>query len=140
MTIDNLPGDILTYYYVLATNGDLTADNAEYTVAFYRTSASNLLGANADNTVRLNADTAGEDGNFEREFSVRLFVPDIKNYLIVQKVGESDLKTLTGAEFALYRASDVTDGQVDPGAQPYDTVTTRDQSQDRGDIITLRCV
>lgn len=137
VTIDNLPGDILTYYYVLATNGELTADNAEYTVAFYRTTATNLLGANADNTVRLNADTAGEDGNFEREFSVRLFVPDIKNYLIVQKVGESDLKTLTGAEFALYRASDVTDGQVNPGAQPYDTVTTRDQSQDRGDIITL---
>lgn len=115
VTIDNLPGDILTYYYVLATSGELTADNAEYTVAFYRTTATNLLAANADNTVRLNADTAGEDGNFEREFSVRLFVPDIKNYLIVQKVGESGLKTLTGAEFALYRASDVTDGQVNSG-------------------------
>lgn len=39
VTIDNLPGDILTYYYVLETNGRLTPDNAQYTVAFYRTSA-----------------------------------------------------------------------------------------------------
>lgn len=137
VTIDNLPGDILTYYYVLATNGKLTPDNAQYTVAFYRTSAPNLAGADASNTVRLNADTTDEEGNFDREFSVRLFVPDIKNYLFVQKVGEDDDTTLTGATFALYQASDVTDGQVNPGAQPYDTVTTRDQSQQQGDIITL---
>lgn len=138
-TIDNLPGDILTYYYVLVTNGKLTPDNAQYTVAFYRTSAPNLAGADAGNTVRLNADVSldEEDGNFDREFSVRLFVPNIKNYLFVQKVGADDFTTLTGAEFALYQASDVTDGQVNPGAVPYDTVTTADLSQDRGDIITL---
>lgn len=137
VTIDNLPGDILTYHYVLATNGRLTPDNAQYTVAFYRTSAPNLAGADAANTVRLNADAEGQDGNFDREFSVRLFVPDIKNYFFVQKVGADDNDTLTGATFALYQASDVTDGQVNPGAQPYDTVTTRDQRQENGDIITL---
>lgn len=138
-TIDNLPGDILTYYYVLASNGRLTPDNAQYTVAFYRTSAPNLAGANAANTVRLNADVDPDDqeGSFDREFAVRLFVPNIKNYLFVQKLGADGLTTLTGANFALYRAQDVTDGQVNPGARPYDTVTTADLSQDRGDIITL---
>lgn len=136
-TIDNLPGDILTYHYVLATNGRLTPDNAQYTVAFYRTTAPTLAGADAANTVRLDADAEGQDGNFAREFSVRLFVPDIKNYFFVQKVGEDDDTTLTGAVFALYQAGDVTDGQVNPGAQPYDTVTTKDQSQEQGDIITL---
>lgn len=138
-TIDNLPGDILTYYYVLVTNGKLTPDNAQYTVAFYRTSAPNLESADAGNTVRLNADVDAdeEDGGFDREFSVRLFVPNIKNYLFVQKVGADALTTLTGASFALYRGEDVTGGQVNPGAQPYDTVTTANLSQDRGDVITL---
>ena len=136
-TIDNLPGDILSYYYVLATNDKLSGDNAQYTVGFYHTSAPNLAGATPQNTVRLNDDLTDQYGSFQREFSVRLFVPDIKNYFFVQKVGEDNAAPLVGAEFALYRASDVTDGQVNPGAQPYDTVTTADLSQDRGDIITL---
>ncbi len=136
-TIDNLPGDILSYYYVLATNDKLSGDNAQYTVGFYRTSAPNLAGATPQNTVRLNDDLTDQYGSFQREFSVRLFVPDIKNYFFVQKVGEDNAAPLVGAEFALYRAADVTDGQVNPGAQPYDTVTTADLSQDRGDIITL---
>ena len=136
-TIDNLPGDILTYYYVLATNGKLSGDNAQYTVGFYRTSAPNLAGATPQNTVRLNDDLTSQYGSFQREFSVRLFVPDIKNYFFVQKVGEDNAAPLDGAVFGLYLASDVTDGQVNPGAQPYDTVTTEDLSQDRGDIITL---
>lgn len=68
---------------------------------------------------------------------MRLFVPDIKNYFFVQKVGEDNAAPLDGAVFGLYLASDVTDGQVNPGAQPYDTVITEDLSQDRGDIITL---
>lgn len=136
-TIENLPGDILTYYYVLATNGKLTADNAQYTVGFYRTSAANLADATPANTVRLNDGAAVNDQIFEREFSVRLYVPNIKNYLFVQKIAEDGFTPLTGAEFGLYKAEDVTDGQVNPGAQPFDTVTTRDQSQDRGDLITL---
>ena len=136
-TIENLPGDILTYYYVLATNGKLTDDNAQYTVAFYRTSADNLADATPENTVRLNDSVTLNDQSFDREFAVRLFVPDIKNYLFVQKVAEDRITPLSGATFALYKASDVTDGVVNPGAQPFDTVTTRDQNQNQGDLITL---
>lgn len=136
-TIHNLPGDILTYYYVLATNDQLTADNAQYTVAFYRTSADNLTDATAANTVRLNDGEIINGQTFDREFAVRLYVPNIKNYLFVQKVAEDGYTPLSGAVFGLYRAADVTDGAVNPGAQPYDTVTTRDQNQDQGDLITL---
>lgn len=136
-TIENLPGDILTYYYVLATNDKLTADNAQYTLGFYRTSADNLNDATPENTVRLNDSAVLNDQTFDREFAVRLFVPDIKNYLFVQKVAEDRITPLSGATFALYKASDVTDGVVHPDAQPFDTVTTRDQSQSQGDLITL---
>ena len=136
-TIENLPGGILTYHYVLATNGQLTADNAQYTVGFYRTSAASLADATPTNTVRLDADLPDPDGGFGREFSIRLFVPDLKNYLFVQKLAEDGLTPLSGAEFALYTADQVTDGTVNPGAVPFDTVTTRNQSQQQGDIITL---
>ena len=133
--LDNLPGDILTYYYVLLANGRLTADNAQYTLGFYRTGAPSLDAATPQNTVRL-ATAAPGGGSFEREFAVRLYVPNVKNYLFVQKVSE-DGAPLEGAAFALYRAADVTDGAVDPGAQPFDTVTTRDLSQAAGDVVTL---
>ena len=137
-TLQNIPGDILTYYDVLATNGKLTADNAQYTVAFYRTSAPNLAGATADNTVRLNAGTSGDQDGFDREYAVRLYVPDIKNYLFVQKVADDAVATpLTGAVFGLYTADQVENGAVKPGEQPWDTVTTRDLNQNSGDLITL---
>ena len=136
-TLENLPGDILTYYYVLASNGKLTADNAQYTVGFYRTSAASLADATPENTVRLNDGASINGQNFNREFAVRLYVPDIKNYLFVQKIAEDGYTPLSGAGFALYKASDVTDGAVNPGAQPFDTVTTRNQSQNQGDVITL---
>ena len=136
-TLENLPGDILTYYHVLASNGKLTADNAQYTVGFYRTSAASLADATPENTVRLNDGASINGQNFDREFAVRLYVPDIKNYLFVQKISEDGYTPLSGAGFALYKASDVTDGAVNPGAQPFDTVTTRNQSQNQGDVITL---
>lgn len=114
-TIENLPGDILTYYYVLETNGLLTGDNAQYTLGFYRTDAPTLADATPANTVRLNADLPDGNSGFDREFSVRVFVPDLKNYLFVQKVAEDGITPLTGATFALYAAEDVTDGAYTPG-------------------------
>ena len=106
-------------------------------MGFYRTSAASLADATPENTVRLNDGASINGQNFDREFAVRLYVPDIKNYLFVQKISEDGYTPLSGAGFALYKASDVTDGAVNPGAQPFDTVTTRNQSQNQGDVITL---
>lgn len=136
-TIENLPGDILTYYGVLAENGKLTVDNAQYTIGFYRTSAPSLDDATPASVVRLDNDRILQGQAFGREFAVHLYVPNIKNYLFVQKVAEDGITPLSGAEFALYEAADVHDGAVDPGAQPYDTLTTRDLDQGAGDLTTL---
>ena len=106
-------------------------------MGFYRTSAASLADATPENTVRLNDGASINGQNFNREFAVRLYVPDIKNYLFVQKIAEDGYTPLSGAGFALYKASDVTDGAVNPGAQPFDTATTRNQSQNQGDVITL---
>ena len=97
---------------VIPGTGKLTADNAQYTVGFYRTSAASLADATPENTVRLNDGASINGQNFDREFAVRLYVPDIKNYLFVQKIAEDGYTPLSGAEFALYKASDVTDGDM----------------------------
>lgn len=123
--ISNLPGDIKTYYHF---TGDET--KAKYTIAYYYTTASTLSKATRDNTWRISADEHGTDYEIGRVFSVNLYVSNIKNYLFVQKVDDTDTHNpVPDAVFSLYKASDVTvkdDGTVTlkPNAQPYDTVTT----------------
>ena len=143
VTIENLPGDIKTYYHMLlASKGPDAAAAAEFTVAYYYTEASNLSGATVGNTHRLNSDILDDSdpSYFEREFSVRLYVPNIKNYLLVQKVDENGEPMDKTATFNLYTADQVdTTGEVPvlkADAQPYDTVTTgKLTSEDNG--ITL---
>ena len=60
--ITHLPGDILSYYYML--EGDKSG--AKYTIAYYYTTAKSLDGATADNTVRLESDA---NDNFTRVFA-----------------------------------------------------------------------
>lgn len=141
-TIENLPGDLTKYFYILQQNGDSNPEqNAEYTIAYYYTTASTLEGADGSNTIRLDTSRTGDE-EILREFSVRVYVPNVKNYLVVQGVSKDGATALSGATFALYESSQVTempDGSyvINSNAQPYDTVTTADLSQDRGDIITL---
>lgn len=119
-TISDLPGDVTKYYYML---GSGEKDNTEYTIAYYYTSAANISGANADNTWRVN----NED--FSRVFSANIYVPNIKNHLLVQKVDDIG-NTVDGAVFNLYKASEVEDlngnfsAELLASANPYDTVTT----------------
>ncbi len=136
-SIENLPGDILTYYGVLEENGKPTEDNAQYTIGFYRTDAPSLAEASPESIVRLDNEQIIQGQTFAQEFSVHLYVPNIKNYLFVQKLAEDNLTPLTGATFALYRAEDVHNGVVDPDAQFFDIVTTRDLDHDKGDLTTL---
>lgn len=120
VTIENLPGDIETYYHICDD-----ADKAQYTVAYYYTKAENLDEAKKENTWRI--DSQSETHPLERSFSMDLYITNIKNRLLVQKVDQAE-KPLAGATFALYKDEDVTveNGAVTikAGAKAYDTLRT----------------
>lgn len=128
--IDNLPGDIKTYYYIC---GKLEA--AKYTIAYYYTKADSLDAATEENTWRI----ADKDSTnpLDRAFAMSLYVSNIKNRLLVQKVDEVG-NPIDGAVFYLYKEGDVTivDGvlQVEDGATYYDKVKTADIT----DILNLK--
>ena len=124
--IQNLPGDISKYYYLLS--GDARKD-AEYTVAIYYTTASSIAEARMDNTVHVFSDDlpSGEK-NFQRQFATRLLVTNIQNRLFVQKT-DTEGKPVDGAKFGLYKADQVkmdANGKVMLNGEqtPFDTLTT----------------
>ena len=122
--IQNLPGDISKYYYLLS--GDARKD-AEYTVAIYHTTASSIGDATPKNTVHVYSDDIADGTNFKRQFATRLLVTNIQNRLFVQKT-DTEGKPVDGAKFALYTSSQVTteNGKVMLNGEqtPYDTLTT----------------
>ena len=123
--IQNMPGDISKYYYLLSGND---RKNAEYTVAIYHTMASSIGDATPENTVHVYSDDIADGTNFKRQFATRLLVTNIQNRLFVQKT-DTEGNPVDGAKFGLY-----TDGQVTTDANgkvvlngdqiPYDTLTT----------------
>ena len=124
--IQNLPGDISKYYYLLS--GDARKD-AEYTVAIYHTTASSIGGATPKNTVHVYSDDIADGTNFKRQFATRLLVTNIQNRLFVQKT-DTEGKPVDGAKFGLYKSTQVTtdaNGKavLDGDQTPYDTLTTR---------------
>ena len=123
--IQNLPGDISKYCYLLS--GDARKD-AEYTVAIYHTTASSIGDATPENTVHVYSDDIADGTNFKRQFATRLLVTNIQNRLFVQKT-DTEGNPVDGAKFGLYTADQVTtdaNGKVVlKGEQtPYDTLTT----------------
>lgn len=124
--VENLPGDIKTYYHVC---GDMS--KAQYTIGYYYTEANTLGQATAENTRRINSDptaSGAEDYALMRVFSMDLYVTNIKNRLLVQKVDDAGAP-VNGAVFSLYHKEDVTvsgDGTVTirKGATAYDQLTT----------------
>ena len=124
--IQNLPGDISKYHYLLSGND---RKDAEYTVAIYHTTASSIANANTDNTVHVFSDDlpSGEK-NFQRQFATRLLVTNIQNRLFVQKT-DTEGNPVDGAKFGLYKSTQVTtdaNGKVvlKDGQDPYDTLRT----------------
>ena len=123
--IQNLPGDISKYYYLLS--GDARKDD-EYTVAIYHTTASSIGDATPENTVHVYSDDITDGTNFKRQFATRLLVTNIQNRLFVQKT-DTEGNPVDGAKFGLYTDDQVTtdaNGKVVlKGEQtPYDTLTT----------------
>lgn len=124
--IQNLPGDISKYYYLLS--GDARKD-AECTVAIYHTTASSIGDATPKNTVHVYSDDIAGGTNFKRQFATRLLVTNIQNRLFVQKT-DTEGKPVDGAKFGLYKSTQVTtdaNGKavLDGDQAPYDTLTTR---------------
>lgn len=127
--VENLPGDITKYYYMLS---EANKDNAKYTIGYYYTDADSVSGANIDNTYRVNTE------DIDRTFSVNLYVANIKNNLYVQKLDETGNPVSVdsiekAATFALYNASDVTinnDGSytITPNTQAIQTQQTSNMS------------
>lgn len=129
--INDLPGDIETYYYVISGDSEKNA-KTEYTVGYYFTEADSLSGATVGNTYRVDSE------NFDRIFSVNLYVPNIQNNLYVQKLDENGQPVSAGADgsgsatFTLYLQDGVirkNDGsyEVKPGTVSY-TETTSDMT------------
>ena len=120
--VSNLPGDITKYYHIC---GSLST--AQYTIGYYYTTADTLDGATANNTWRI--DTDNEQLPVDRVFSVNLYVSNIKNRLLVQKVNENgEVITTPGFVFSLYKKDQVTLDEhgnvVSTEGVPYDQVTT----------------
>ena len=128
VNVENVPGDITKYYYMLSEGNK---NKAEYTIGYFYTTATTISDATAGNTKLVDSD------GFERVFSVNLYVPNIQNNLYVQKLDENGMPVSAAggktATFALYRAEDVDvkdDGTYTSpiAAEPAYTQTTSDMT------------
>ena len=101
--IENLPGDINKYSWMVNATKEGTA---EYMGAYFFVkdahSVSDIANANVNDISLLNSTS------FDRDFSVRLYAPNIENRLLVQKVATGTTETLDGVTFELYEQDDVT--------------------------------
>ena len=124
--IDNLPGDITTYQYVIDTyDPNDNNDSAKYSVKYYWTNADSLDALTGASTIdELNPGGNGSAGtSFDRVFSVMLNIPNIKNELsLVKTDADNDNAPIEGATFALYEYSD--NFNVDNPGDALQTFTT----------------
>ena len=114
--IDGLPGRIQDYQYL---GGD------GFRVSYYFSEAGSLANATAENTYAVE-----NSGDFERQMSARLYIPNIVNRIAVQKVDSVTGNAVNGAKIALYADDDVTknlDGSVTlkENAEPEATEVTQ---------------
>lgn len=115
--IDNLPGDVTTYEYLIDTYGvSGDSNSAEYTVKYYWTDVDSLDELTTNNSItELDASGNDDEGNsFERVFSVMLNIPNIKNELTLIKTNADGSQNLQSATYTLYKEADG-DGVLDDG-------------------------
>lgn len=123
VTIEDLPGDILTYEYVINSNKE-DPDDIKYAVRYYYVDGVDSVQklTESSDLIEINPNADGRD--FDRIFSVTLNVPNIKNELALVKT-EADGKTpIEGVEFQLYADAD-RNGQADSDVA-LSTLTTGD--------------
>lgn len=130
--VENLPGDIKNYYFMLEEG---EKNNTEFAVMyFYKSDVNSIAQIDEKDAYTIQHVTERENtaSEFSREFAVRLYVPNIKNYLLVQKVDDQG-NPVTGATFTLYTENP----EEDPNAEVYDTVTTRNLSKEGDDPLDM---
>ena len=91
--INGLPGRIQEYQYL---GGD------GFRVSYYFSEADSLANATTENTYAVE-----NSGEFERQMSARLYIPNIVNRIAVQKVDSVTGNAVNGATIALYADGDV---------------------------------
>lgn len=117
VTINDLPGDVTKYYWMLP-EADRESET-EYTIGYYfARDVKNIDQITGSGIVRLYSD------DYNRQFGASLYVSNIKNQLFVQKVDDQG-EALNGVRFNLY-AADAVDGNggKTSGLNPFDTVAT----------------
>lgn len=129
--IPELPGNIQEYFSLLPPG---EKDRAKYAVAYYWTEGS-LKDANLENTHQLKTD------KFKRQFAAVLYVPNVRNRVVVQKVNQAG-EPLEGATFGLFAAEDgvrVSDAyRIVEGAVPLATAEKTGTLEREKDGISLK--
>lgn len=123
--INGLPGRIQEYQYL---GGD------GFRVSYYFSEADSLANATTKNTYAVQ-----NSGDFERQMSARLYIPNIVNRIAVQKVDSVTGNAVNGAKIALYADDDVVvadDGSVTlkENAEPEATEVTKKLTMDKHSI------
>lgn len=120
--IDGLPGRIQDYQYL---------GGKDFRVSYYFSEAGSLANATIKNTYAVE-----NSGEFERQMSARLYIPNIVNRIAVQKVDSVTGDAVNGATIALYADRDVEkdeegnptgvviDKETDTQRKPVDVGTT----------------
>ncbi len=138
-TIPDLPGEIDSYYFMLAdSDGNLAhtddISKVKFATGFYVSEANDFTTMTGALTKRVNHRAS----SFERDFGATVNVPNIENRLIVQRL-DGVGNTVPGAKFALYGEKSVDIGAdgtltLKPGAAPLQTVITTDLEKDLNSV------
>lgn len=119
VTIDDLPGDINTYEYMIKQAGG--TEGAQYAVKYYWSNATSIDDLSSNSQIVEIDPNAG--GSFERIFSVTLSIPNIKNELSLVKTDETTSDPIASVEFNMYE-DESRDGTYNEGERLCFTGTT----------------
>lgn len=124
VTIDDLPGDINTYEYMIEQAGG--TEGAQYAVKYYWSNATSIDDLSSNSQIVEIDPNAGY--SFERIFSVTLSIPNIKNELSLVKTDETTSDPIASVEFNMYE-DESGDGTYNEGERLCFTGTTDDDGR-----------
>lgn len=124
VTIDDLPGDINTYEYMIEQAGG--TEGAQYAVKYYWSNATSIDDLSSNSQIVEIDPNAGD--SFERIFSVTLSIPNIKNELSLVKTDETTSDPIASVEFNMYEDENG-DGTYNEGERLCFTGTTDDDGR-----------